>query len=92
MRSACYCTPVLTAVDDSSRGLVETAARGYHQTMTRAWLILVGHAMAPARARFVEPDLASVLRPTKKTAGASLSEKRPRLPAQEGRAGYVSSR
>jgi hypothetical protein len=28
-----------------AHGLVETAKRGYHETMTRVWLLLVGAAM-----------------------------------------------
>ena len=30
---------------NAAHGLVETAKRGYHETMTRAWLLLVGAAM-----------------------------------------------
>ena len=81
---------------NASHGLVETPARGYHETMTRVWLRLVAAAIratpeldastsfldahaaalgkeaplrhysrelllsATARARFVEPDLASL--------------------------------
>jgi hypothetical protein len=31
---------------NASHGLVETATRGYHETMTRAWLVIVGAAMS----------------------------------------------
>ena len=31
---------------NASHGLVETAARGYHDTITRAWLVVVGAAMS----------------------------------------------